>query len=230
MKNVQRWGNKHSWWTAKWSAICSDGHAQSADQKICERQCFTISELLWEFPQLGHTFISFQWAGFQICSRVHPNAENGFGTAFLKQYHKDGDQFLSHIVWVTRDKTWVSIVNSETKEQVGQWMHTYSPNKQKKFIWQEADSNCLLGQEIKAEGGIHATRGHNVTSVWVLWNIRILHTAKQNKTNGMLTYSEALLRDTAHPPTLKHSCSSERLPSVYSYLPGEPAEITALHQ
>jgi hypothetical protein len=26
------------------------------------------------------------------------NAENGFGFDFFKQYHTDGDEFLSHIV------------------------------------------------------------------------------------------------------------------------------------
>jgi hypothetical protein len=43
------------------------------------------------------------------------NAENGFGFDFLEQYHKDGDEFVSHIR--TRDETWVSFVNVETKEQ-----------------------------------------------------------------------------------------------------------------
>jgi hypothetical protein len=50
-------------------------------------------------------------------------------------------------------------------------MHTYSPNKQKKFkqtwsVCQIADGNCFLGQERSADGGIHATRDHNnVTNV-----------------------------------------------------------------
>jgi hypothetical protein len=44
--------------------------------------------------------------------------------------HKDGDEFLSHIV--TGDKAWVSPVNVETKEQSRQWRHTHSPNKLKK--------------------------------------------------------------------------------------------------
>jgi hypothetical protein len=52
---------------------------------------------------------------------------------FLKRYHKGGDEFLSHIVGVTSDETWVSFVNVETKEQSKQWMHTHLPNKPKKF-------------------------------------------------------------------------------------------------
>jgi hypothetical protein len=36
-----------------------------------------------------------------------------------------------HIVQVTGDETWVSLVNVETEEQSKQWMHTYSPNRPK---------------------------------------------------------------------------------------------------
>jgi hypothetical protein len=51
----------------------------------------------------------------------------------LKRYHKDGDDFLNHIVRATGDKTWVSFVNVETNEQSKQWMHTHSPNKPKRL-------------------------------------------------------------------------------------------------
>jgi hypothetical protein len=50
---------------------------------------------------------------------------------FLERYHKDGDEFLNHIVGVTGDETWVSFMNVETKEQSKQWMHTHSPNNPK---------------------------------------------------------------------------------------------------
>jgi hypothetical protein len=36
---------------------------------------------------------------------------------FFEQYHKDGDEFLNHVIRVTGDETWVSFVNVETKEQ-----------------------------------------------------------------------------------------------------------------
>jgi hypothetical protein len=56
-------------------------------------------------------------------------------------------------------------VNAESKEQSKQWMHIHSPNKPKKFketsACQKADDNCFLGQEMSADGGIHATRDHN---------------------------------------------------------------------
>jgi hypothetical protein len=58
----------------------------------------------------------------------------------------------------------------ETKELSKQWMHTHSPNKQKKFkqmlsACQKAGGSCFLGKERSADGGIHATRDHNVRSV-----------------------------------------------------------------
>jgi hypothetical protein len=53
------------------------------------------------------------------------------GFDFSEQYHKDGDEFLSHIVRITGYETWVSFVNVETKEQSKQWIHTRSPNKPK---------------------------------------------------------------------------------------------------
>jgi hypothetical protein len=37
--------------------------------------------------------------------------------ASLERYHKDGDEFLKYIVRVIGDETWVSYVNTETKEQ-----------------------------------------------------------------------------------------------------------------
>jgi hypothetical protein len=78
------------------------------------------------------------------------NAENGFGfDFFLERYHKDGDEFLNHIVQVTEDETCVSFVNVETKEQSKQWMDTHSPNKPKKFkqtlsACHKDDGNCFL--------------------------------------------------------------------------------------
>jgi hypothetical protein len=51
----------------------------------------------------------------------------------LELYHKDGDEFLRHIVRVTGDETWVSFLNVENKEPSKQCMHTHPPNKPKNF-------------------------------------------------------------------------------------------------
>jgi hypothetical protein len=48
-----------------------------------------------------------------VCAQ---NAGNGFGFEFLERYHKEGDEFLNHIVRVISDETWVSFVNIKTKE------------------------------------------------------------------------------------------------------------------
>jgi hypothetical protein len=56
---------------------------------------------------------------------------------FFQWYHKDGDQFLIHII--TDDETWVSFVNVETKEQSKQWMHTHIHQTSQKSL-----NKCLL--------------------------------------------------------------------------------------
>jgi hypothetical protein len=43
---------------------------------------------------------------------------------FLGQYHRDGYEFLNHIVRVAGHESWVSLGSVETKEQSKQWMHT----------------------------------------------------------------------------------------------------------
>jgi hypothetical protein len=64
---------------------------------------------------------------------------------FIERYHKDGDEFLCHILQVTDDGTWVSFVNVETIEQSKQWIHTHSPNKPK-----SVNKCCLSGRNLMA--------------------------------------------------------------------------------
>jgi hypothetical protein len=85
---------------------------------------------------------------------------------FLERYHKNGNEFLNHIIQVTGYETWVSFVNVETKQPSKKWMHTHTPNKAKKFrqmfsACQKAEGNCFLRQEGSADGGIHERRDHN---------------------------------------------------------------------
>jgi hypothetical protein len=61
--------------------------------------------------------------------------------ALLEGYHKDGDEFLNHIVRVTGDETCVSFENVETKEYSKQWMHTHSPKKPKNL-----NTRCLYAR------------------------------------------------------------------------------------
>jgi hypothetical protein len=40
---------------------------------------------------------------------VHKIQRMALALTFLEQYHKEGNEFLNHIVWVTGDETWVKL-------------------------------------------------------------------------------------------------------------------------
>jgi hypothetical protein len=74
--------------------IVSDDLVQSVGQKICERQCITISELSCEFPQISHTVLYditvrlgchkfLHKMGSRNAHRFAQNTENGFGFDFF---------------------------------------------------------------------------------------------------------------------------------------------------
>jgi hypothetical protein len=107
--------------------VVSDDLVQSVDQKSCERWCFTISELSFECPKISCTvlyeIITFSLSNHKFCERWVSEMLMGahrlqkMSSAFadiLERYHKDGNQFLNHIVSVTGDETCVSFVNVET--------------------------------------------------------------------------------------------------------------------
>jgi hypothetical protein len=64
---------------------------------------------------------------------VHETQRMASALPFLERCHKDGDEFLSHIVRVTGNESWVPFVSVETKEQSKQWMRIQSPKKPEKF-------------------------------------------------------------------------------------------------
>jgi hypothetical protein len=107
--------------------------------------------------------------GTENTHRFTQNAENGFGFNFLKRYHKDGDEFLSRVVRVTGDETWVSFVNVEIKGiQRSEFTHFHQTSRKslEKRCLPETDGNSFLGQERSADGGIHTKRDNiNVTNV-----------------------------------------------------------------
>jgi hypothetical protein len=102
---------------------------QSADQKISERCHITISEISCEFPQVSCTalyeIIIVRLGYHKFCTRWFQNLliaaykmqRMALALTFLEQYHKDSDEFLTHIIRGTGDETWVSFLNVETKEQ-----------------------------------------------------------------------------------------------------------------
>jgi hypothetical protein len=111
-------------------SIVSDDLDQSVDQNICKRRCFKISKLPCEFPQISLTLLyeiitvrlgyhKF-WAGWDPKMIKGDHKTQRMASAFIdfsERYHKDGDEFLNHIVRVTGDEIWVSFVNVEIKEQ-----------------------------------------------------------------------------------------------------------------
>jgi hypothetical protein len=112
-------------------SVASDGLVQSVDQKICERWCFTISEILCEFPQISCTLLceiitvrldhhKFCQGEFWKCKRVHTKCREWLSFDFFRTI-------------LQSDETWVSFVIVETKEQLKQWTHTQLPRKPKKF-------------------------------------------------------------------------------------------------
>jgi hypothetical protein len=137
--------NVHNEEGSDWPSVLCDDLVQSVDQKICERQCFTIAELSCEFPQISRTvlykIITVRLGYCKFYARLvpkmllgmHKTQRMALALTFIDQYHKDGSEFVSHIVQVTGDETWASFVNVETKEQSKHWMHTHSPNKPRKF-------------------------------------------------------------------------------------------------
>jgi transposase len=84
-------------------------------------------------------------------------------------------------------------------------MDTQSPNKPRKFkrtsACQKANDNGFLGQEMSADGGIHATRDHNNVTNVLRNTKKKLRRAIQNKRRGMLIYGVVLLHDNAFPHT-----------------------------
>jgi hypothetical protein len=88
----------------------SDNFAHSVDQKICERWYFTILELSCEFPQISHIvlceIITVRLGYHKFCTRWVPEVLTGAhkmqrmasALTFLEQYHKNGDEFFSHVV------------------------------------------------------------------------------------------------------------------------------------
>jgi hypothetical protein len=75
-----------------------------------ERRGFTLSERSCELPQISrtvlHEIITVTLDYHKVCARWVPknahgctqNAANGFGLNFYEGYHKDGNEFLNHIV------------------------------------------------------------------------------------------------------------------------------------
>jgi hypothetical protein len=65
---------------------------------------------------LGYQKFWTRWIP-KMLTGAHETKRMASALTFSEWYHKNGDEFLSHIVRVTGNETWVSFVNFETKEQ-----------------------------------------------------------------------------------------------------------------
>jgi predicted NAD/FAD-dependent oxidoreductase len=65
--------------------------------------------------KLGYHEFCARW--IPKCSQLRTKRREQLRFDFSEQYHKDGDEVLNRIVWVTSDETWVSFANVETKVQ-----------------------------------------------------------------------------------------------------------------
>jgi hypothetical protein len=91
-------------------SVMNDDLVQSVDQRICETWCFTISDVLCEFPQISCTvlygIITVRLCYHKFYARLVPKMLMGAhklqrmasALTFLEQYHKDENEFLSHTI------------------------------------------------------------------------------------------------------------------------------------
>jgi hypothetical protein len=101
-----------------------DGVSQFQNFRVNFHKCYALFST--RLTQLGLGIASFAQDGFRKPSRVRTKRRDGFGFDFLERYHKDGDEFLNHIVQVTGDETWLSFLNVETKSSPSRG-YTHSP-------------------------------------------------------------------------------------------------------
>jgi hypothetical protein len=123
---------------------------------------------------------------------------------FLEWYHRDGEEFLSHIIWVTGDQTWISFVNVETREHSKQWMHTHSTDKLKKFEQTLSARKLMVYVFWDREGVLIVKFMQQGTTVTLQVHCILRNTKKSvmgqpfRTRHGMQTSSLVLLHDNAH--------------------------------
>jgi hypothetical protein len=154
MYNVQRWASTSSRWRAKWSFICSEWW--------CCSKCWLGN--LWktarnnfrtscEFPQISHFFF-YEIITVKLCYRDkfcarwvpkmltggHKTQKMASVLAFLERYHKDDDEFLSHMISRCWNQRAVKTVDAHTFTKLADKVLT-------NVICQKGDGSCFLGYE-----------------------------------------------------------------------------------
>jgi hypothetical protein len=89
-----------------------DGPSQFQNFRVNFHKFHALYEIIT--VRLGYHKFCASWAS-KMLKGAHKTQRMASAMTFLERYHKDGDEFLSHIVRVTCDETWVSFLNIETK-------------------------------------------------------------------------------------------------------------------
>jgi hypothetical protein len=123
---------------------------------------------------------------------------------FLERYHKDGVEFLNHIVRVTGDETCVPFVNAETEEQSKKWIHTLHQTSRNSLKKRCLSARKLMATVFCDRKGVlmeeYMQQGATIMSE-VYCETQKLRWTIQNKRRGMLTSGVVLLHENAHPHT-----------------------------
>ena len=120
-------------------SLVNDDLVCKVNERVCDDRHFTISDLSLHFPQISGTLlydiVSSHLGCRKVCARGCPiclqrstkKQRAACALTYLMRYHKEEDSTLSHIV--TGDKTWVSHITPESKQQSLHWKHTGSPKR-----------------------------------------------------------------------------------------------------
>ena len=119
-----------------------------------------------------------------MLTEEHKKQHVACGLTFLMRYHKEGDGMLSHIV--TGDKTWVSHITPESKQQSLHWKHTGSPKREK--FKQTFSTRKIMCAVFWDRQGVHLVeflhQGTTINSVVYCETLRKLRCAIQNAQNA----------------------------------------------
>ena len=138
----------------------------------------------------------------QICQVCGDNAmSDGIACALtiLMRYHKEGDGILSHIV--TGDKTCVSHITPESKQQSLHWKHTSSPKRKKfKQMFSTRKITCTVFWDRRGVLLVEfLPQDTTVNPAVYCETLKKLKLAIQNKRCQMLSATVLLLHDNAQP-------------------------------
>lgn len=197
-------------------SLVSDDLLNNVNEKVRENRRFTITELSDFFPAVSrsliHEIVTEKLGYHKFCARwvpklltdVHKTTRMSSAIDFLFRYDLEGEEFLNRIV--TGDETWVSYVNTETKQQSMQWGHTRSPTKPTKARQTFSARKVMATVFWDAKGVLlvdFMERGTTINSEVYCETLKRLRRAIQNKRRGMLTSGVVLLHDNARPHTAR---------------------------